>query len=364
MRGRRAFLLDSIARGEASSYDHGEVDALEARIARAESAGGNAASELLAHSISTGLHMRARTITEGQELPREFRAALATSGSASGGDTVPPSWTDQLVYTSRGFGWVEFLAGKWDTPAATSPANWPIVNDDAVSTLVPEGGAYGNAEDSVGNATFEAFKFGHTVRASDEFVDDFGFDLSAYIQERAGRATTRGINPLLVSGVGGTTEPQGILPGNTVGVTTTTGATTTQTAANVLDLYHSIDSGYRLTASWIMGDATRKGLRGLKDASASEPLLRPGRGVGEPDTIEGRPVYIDPNFPAATAGVRSIYFGDVAQNYVVKRSGPTMLKVLLQPFALNGQVGFRVSRRIDGRVVNPAAARVLVQAAT
>jgi len=74
------------------------------------------------------------------------------------------------------------------------------------------------------------------------------------------------------------------------------------------------------------------------------------------ERILGRPVFYDVNAPAlptaTTAGVVPILFGDFKQGYIVGVRGGAGInvKILDQPFAMQGQLAILAYRRLDGRV--------------
>jgi HK97 family phage major capsid protein len=151
---------------------------------------------------------------------------------------------------------------------------------------------------------------------------------------------------------------------NTVKVTAA--SATAITATEVLDLYYALSSNYRNNASWIMAGSTLKALASLA-VTVTEGVVH--RLVHFPDvpglpTILGRPVYVSDAMPTIAASHKSVYFGDVASNMLVRRVGSTQVKVLTELYTDSGQVGFRVSRRVDAKIVDPNAGVLLQQAAS
>jgi HK97 family phage major capsid protein len=296
-------------------------------------------------------------------LQAEFRAPYAVGADATGAVTVPEDWSAKLVEVLTQFGVVERLAdsiqtthnGQLHIDAVVEPGT-------AVAAIVTEGGAYSETEDTFAEILLDAYKYGHLAKASDEIVADSQFDLNAFIQRRAGRAIALKTNTDFVSG-NGTGKPNGILS-NTTGVTLSAGQTLTITSADsIIDLYHSLSVPYRGNAVFIMHDSTLKIVRKLKDTT-NQYLWQPGLQDGQPDLLLGRPVYVDPDMPVVGVSAKTIYFGDVGRNYIVRSVTGVSLKVLTELYAANGYVGFRVDRRVDGDIQDGAAARLLVQSAT
>lgn len=293
----------------------------------------------------------------------EQRAPYAVGASGTGGYTVPADWNDRLIEVLTQFGVVESLAdsavttdhGQLHMPRVVEPGT-------ASAAIVSEGGTYTETEDTFEEVLLDAYKYGHLAKASDEMLQDSKFDINGFIQRRAGRAIALKTNNHFVVGTG-SSQPNGIT-NNTVGVTLSSGQTTTISSADsIIDLYHSLAVPYRGNAVFLLHDQTLKVVRKLKD-STNQYLWQPGLQAGVPDLLLGRPVYIDPDMPTPAANAISIVFGDIRQNYIVRSVAPVSVKVLTELYAANGYVGFRVDRRVDGDIQDAAAARTLKQSAT
>ena len=83
---------------------------------------------------------------------------------------------------------------------------------------------------------------------------------------------------------------------------------------------------------------------------------------GTPDTILGRPVITSAYMPVAAAGAKTVAFGDFSYYWIADREGRSF-KRLDELFAATGQVGFRGSERVDGKLILPEAVKVLQQKA-
>jgi HK97 family phage major capsid protein len=291
----------------------------------------------------------------------EIRAAYQVSPNSQGGYTVPQEWAQELTQVARHFSRVADLAGSVDTQG-TGDFHVPVVVDAETAALIAEGGAYAESEDTLTEVVLSAFKYGGLAKASDEILTDAGIDLPDFVAQRAGQAIATASNPDLVNG-NGTGKPRGIT-NNTVGVTLSSGQTTTITSADsFIDLFHAVGPAYRDDATWLLHDTTFKIARKLKGTD-NQYILQPGLAAGTPDLILGRAAYADPDMPVPAANAKSVYFGDLGRNYLVRNAGPVTIKVLTELYSGNGYVGFRVDRRVDGDIVDTGAARVLQHSAT
>ena len=125
----------------------------------------------------------------------------------------------------------------------------------------------------------------------------------------------------------------------------------------MLDLYHSLKSSYRKNATFLVNDATIKAIRKLKDGNR-QCLWQPSITAGEPDTILNRPVKTSSYVPVAASGAKPIAFGDFGYYWVADRQGRSFQR-LNELFAVTGQVGFKASQRVDGKLILPEAIKTL-----
>ena len=66
----------------------------------------------------------------------------------------------------------------------------------------------------------------------------------------------------------------------------TCASATVITSDEVIDLYHSVTSPYRVNGAWIMNDATLKEVRQLKDSN-NQYLWQPSLQLGNPAQLLG-----------------------------------------------------------------------------
>ena len=96
-------------------------------------------------------------------------------------------------------------------------------------------------------------------------------------------------------------------------------------------------------------------LRAMKTSSMSVS-------TGMPDTILNRPYVTSVYAPAIEAGGKALAFGDFSYYWIADRQGRS-LKRLNELFAMNGQIGFLASERVDGKLILPEAVKVLTMKA-
>ena len=286
----------------------------------------------------------------------EQRAALQVGTASEGGYTVAQECERQLIEALREYG-VMFQLGTTFRTGESGQVHVPTVATRATAALTAEEAAFTESEDTFGEVLFDSYKIGVIMKISDELLNDSIFDLAAFMARSSGQAIAVRANNYFVIGTG-SGQPNGITVAATVGKTAAAAAAIT--SDELIDLYHSVLSPYRARSSWIMRDATIAAVRKLKETT-NQYLWQPGLQAGATDLLLGRPVYSDPDVPALATTAKTVVFGDISA-YWIREVGSTTVKRLEELYAANGQVGFRVDRRLDGDLVDTAAVKTLQQA--
>ena len=129
------------------------------------------------------------------------------------------------------------------------------------------------------------------------------------------------------------------------------------TLDNLLDLIYALKAPYRKNAKFLMKDTTVSAIRKLKD-NQGQYLWQPSLTAGTPDTILGRPVRTSAYMPAIAASAKTIAFGDFSYYWIADRQGRSF-KRLNELYAATGQVGFKATQRVDGKLILAEAVKVL-----
>lgn len=290
-------------------------------------------------------------------LTAEQRAAMQVGTDAEGGFTVPNDFYNQLVESEREFGVMRQLA-RIIVTGNSGDLEIPALDTRATAAWTAEEAPFTQSESTFRNVVLKSYKAAAISKISDELLHDSAFDLLDFLARDLGEAVGILENAAFVAGTSGsTTTPEGIVKKATVGKTFA--AVNAIASDELIDLYHSLIEPYRSNAVWIMKDATVGAVRKLKDSGTpGQYLWQPGLQAGQPDMLLGRPLYVDKDVPAIAASAESVVFGDIGRAYWIRDVEGISVKVLNELYAANGQVGFRVHRRTDGDVVDPAAVRI------
>lgn len=285
----------------------------------------------------------------------EVRNALQVGELTEGGYTVPDEFEHQLVEALQEENIMRGLVHVITT--SSGDRKIPLVTSYGTASWIEEEQQIPESDVGFNQITLGAHKLATAIRISQELLQDSAFDMAGFIthefQRRAGAAEEEAI----LAG-DGSHKPIGLLHdtlGAEVGVTTA--SATAITADELIDLQHSLKSGYRRKASFIMNDATIKAVRKLKD-SQGQYLWQPSIREGVPDMLLNTKIYMSNYMPLVEGGKKVILYGDYSYYWLADRAGRTLQR-LNELYAMTDQVGFKLTERLDGRLILPEAVKVL-----
>ena len=284
----------------------------------------------------------------------DVRNDLQVGTDTEGGFLVPDEFEKKLISALEEENVFRPLATKIQT--SSGDRKIPVITQKGEATWMEEEEAYTLSDDAFGQIALSAYKVGTAIKISEELLNDSVFDLPSYIaKEFARRIGTKEEEAFLIGD--GKGKPTGIFAatGGAENGATTTGATIT--FDDVIELFYSLKSPYCKKAVWVLNEQTVKALRKIKDNTGNF-IWQPSVSAGLPDTILNRPYVTSVYAPTIAAGAKAIAFGDYSYYWVADRQGRS-LKRLNELFAMNGQVGFLASQRVDGKLILPEAVKTL-----
>lgn len=284
----------------------------------------------------------------------DVRNDLQVGTDTEGGFLVPDEFEKKLISALEEENVFRPLATKIQT--ASGDRKIPIITQKGEAVWMEEEEAYTLSDDTFGQLSLSAYKVGTAIKISEELLNDSVFDLPAYItKEFARRIGAKEEEAFLIGdGVG---KPTGVFAasGGAMDGGTTSGANIS--FDDMLELFYSVKSPYRKKAVWLLNEQTLKNLRKIKDAN-NQYIWQPSISAGIPDTILNRPYVTSVYAPTPEAGNKVVAFGDFSYYWIADRQGRSM-KRLNELFAMNGQVGFLASQRVDGKLILPEAVKML-----
>ena len=233
----------------------------------------------------------------------------------------------------------------------------PLVASHGTASWVDEEGVIPESDDSFGQITLGAHKVASIIKVSDELLQDSVFDVESYIATEFARRVGDAEEAAFITG-DGAGKPIGMLHETNGAATGVTAASATAiTADELIDLVYSLKAPYRKRAIFLFNDQTIKAIRKLKDGNG-QFLWQPGLQMGQPNTLLGYRYETSTHMPMIGAGAKPILFGDLSSYWIADREGRS-IKRLNELYATTGQVGFRVTQRLDGRLVQQEGMKCL-----
>ena len=285
----------------------------------------------------------------------DVRNALQVGELTEGGYTVPDEFEHQLI---EGLEDENIMRGLVHTiRTGSGDHKIPIVASHGTGSWVEEEGTIPESDDAFSQLSLSAHKFATMIRISRELLNDSAFDLAVYIAHEFVRRAGAAEEQAILTG-DGSHKPIGLLHdtlGAQVGVTAA--SATAITADELIDMQHSLKSGYRRKACWIMNDATISAIRKLKDGQG-QYIWQPGIKEGAPDMLFNQKVLMSNYMPLIASGNKVILYGDFSYYWLAEREGRT-LERLNELYAVTDQVGFKMTERLDGRLILPEAVKCL-----
>ncbi|EJO5348303.1 phage major capsid protein [Clostridium botulinum] len=285
----------------------------------------------------------------------DIQNALQIGTDSEGGYLVPDEFEKTLIESLEEQNIFRQLANVITTSSGDKKI--PVVASKGTASWVDEEGAIPESDDAFSQVSIGAYKLATMIKVSEELLNDSVFNLESYIaKEFARRIGAKEEEAFFIGD--GTGKPTGIFNatgGASLGVTAT--SATAITLDEIMDLFYSLKSPYRKNAVFTMNDATVKAIRKLKDSNG-QYLWQPSVTAGEPDTILNRPVKTSAYVPTLGAGAKPIAFGDFSYYWVADRQGRSFQR-LNELYAATGQVGFKATQRVDGKLILPEAIKVL-----
>lgn len=284
----------------------------------------------------------------------ETRAVLNTLVGSEGGYLVPEVYLTTVIDKLLE---MNVMRQNSTVIRTTSTTNIPLGDTRPTFTEILENGAYPDTDASFAQKVLGAKKLGGIIKASDELIADAFINLQSYL------------SGLISDGIGeveenrftvgnGTTQGEGIITGAELGVTTV--ATAAVTLDEVIDLIYSVKAVYRKNGKLMMNSSTEKVIRKAKDTQG-QYLWQPSLQIGVPNTFDGYPIIINEQMPSIGTGNKFMGFGDMKYFQIADRGGMEM-KVLPELYAVNGQVGWRVSKRYDSKLIQSETYKYMANA--
>ena len=364
-------LSDEISRAQAQIKAEERVREMEAdkffENAAASAKPGKVADEIDAVAAVAAYMRFGNNVSAEQAIA--IRNAMSTTTAAEGGYTVPAEIQAMVVDALKAFGGMRSVA-QVITTAGGNSLNYPTSDGTSeVGEIVAENAAASGADITFGTVAVNPYKYSSKKIALPwELIQDSAIDVVSFVTNRLATRLARITNTHYTTG-DGSSKPYGVMARAATGKTGATGTATSLGYTDLIDLIHSVNSAYRSNgARFMLNDASVAVIRKLVDTTG-RPIWNPGdaEGIagGTPSTIAGYAYTVNDDVASMAANAKSVAFGDFSQFVIRDVANSTSIRRFDDSaFALNGQVGFCGWLRTGSNLLNTAAVKVFVNAAS
>lgn len=283
-----------------------------------------------------------------------LQRALSTGTASEGGYLVPELWADQITKQMAFYGpMIDIATIMPDSSGAKM--NFPTNNDTSnAGEWVAEKAATTEGDPVFGEVEIDTHVISSKyVAVQRQLLQDNTYNLEAYLAEIFGERIGRGANLAFTTG-NGTAKPYGIVTGAGNNVAAQAAAAISRT--DIVNLKYGVNRAYRPRGVYQFSDATMKKIVLLSIGTADDrPLYLPSTVVGEPDMLEGSPVYVNSDIADVAASAISGVYGDVKKYIIRTVPQARMLMRLNELNALKYQITFVLFDRYGGRLTDTAA---------
>jgi HK97 family phage major capsid protein len=288
--------------------------------------------------------------------------ALSKGTNSAGGFTVPQSFSSQLDKALSYYFTVTDAISTFSTEDGRDYP-WPTVDDTAnASSIVTEASGIGSSSDpTFGQVVFKSWDYySPIVKVSNQVIRDSVVDFPSMLADLFAERMGRALDAAVVGSNAGSSAPEGMLNGVSVGVNLATGNPITQ--AKLIALETSVPLAYRNLpgVGFIMHDATWQAIRQLEDLQG-RLLVNSDIQSGVVKRLLGYPVFISNGLTSISSPGDNqplILFGAL-KKYQLRRVGGSTLTRMNELYAANGQVGFVLHEAFDGRWLTKAGVKTL-----
>ena len=286
------------------------------------------------------------------------KAALQVGTDDEGGYLVPDDFYARVV-AKRDERSVARRAGATVIPTSLSVVQVPV-EGTSMSTfaITAEEGAVDQNEPTFGQVSLTVHHATKLVKLSKQLAMDQAANLDAFLADAFGRSEAAWENAYFLEG-GGSGQPLGAVDGGASGKTAT--GTNAIAAAEIVDLFHSLDEPYHGAAcAWTMKMATLGYLRGL----TGNPFYFQNTPAGDilPGlSLEGYPVYPSAAMGAMTTGLKPVLLGNWEFYFIAERQQLSVQR-LVELYAGNAQIGLLATFRRGGAPTQAEAFKYLTLA--
>jgi HK97 family phage major capsid protein len=293
------------------------------------------------------------------EAPSDLRTQSVGGGNPGGGYLVPETMGNKIIETITTYS--DLLPFVTVERTSRGEEMSDLTEQDPVEAVIvseqPTVGDHAGPDIVWGRIKIGAYWYStREIDITYQLLQDAEIDVESRIMNAFGERMGRGQGRHLQIGTG-VGQPQGLITGSAAGVTAPSGAAPTW--KDLIRLEHSLDQFYRRDAMYGFSDKAVEELKLAVDGQ-QRPIWQPGITAAEPDRINRyRYTVLTAMDNTFTVGKKTAVFGDFKRAYKARIVNGLTIMRLNEIKALNFTVVFVGFARMDGKVMNASASKVL-----
>lgn len=282
------------------------------------------------------------------EIINKRKAALVKGDDASAGYLLaPPEMQREIIKNiiemtpMRSLATVRSIGvGSWKAPRKTGNGSASRIGETQKRT--------NTGDPTYGMLEIHAPEMFARLEVSQQMLEDSDYDLAAELREDATDQFSVREGQEYVSGLGGSSQAEGILV-NAAIAQIVSGDASKITADGLLNMFHGLKTAYARNGVWAMNRATLGEIRKLKDTT-NQYLWSPGIAGNVPNTIAGASYVEMSDMPNIAANSFPVAFADWKKLYVIIDRVGISFQPDYMTGADDGLVIFRARKRTGGGV--------------
>ncbi len=284
----------------------------------------------------------------------DFVNALSGNSLTGGGVTKPEGFVPRLEAALLAYSQVRMVAEVLRTSDG-NPLPWPTVdNTSNVGYIVGENQSNTTVQEPTFNRRiWSAYEYtSGFIKIPNSFLTDSAFNLVGIAGDMQGEMIGRRQAIDFTTG-DGVNKATGFV--TSCVLNSATQAAASATAISFDDLYnlkHSIDPAYRtIGCQWMLHDSILLAIRKLKNGNG-DYLWQQSRVAGQPDTIDGDPLFINQAMDSTlAAGKYTVAYGQFSK-YKIRDVNDIVLRRADERYIENNQTAFIAFLRSDGNLLD------------
>lgn len=279
---------------------------------------------------------------DGSMRLEDAKNVLQVGVDVKGGYVVPVAYRTRVIELLNTMGRTRGISSNINT---STTEKIPLDGETPTFGWIEELGTYPETDTEFGQTQIGAYKSGGIIKVSEELLQDAFINIEEYLARKIALGMDNLEKVAFATG-DGVNKPTGYTVGLAVGANSTTAAVDAITSDELFDVFHDLKEEYRKNSTWRMNDDTLKNISRLKDGNGV--YLFPTLRDGSKPMLFNRPIVIDDSLPNMGAGNKFLVVGDFSY-YQVGDRGDMTIQRLNELYAGSGEIGYKVTARVDGK---------------